>query len=124
MAYNSTWNRGLLIKGLMQCHGIGGNVYTMLNLFENLKLIQKADNADLNKKYDFEFLVNQSGFRAKQMVEWTLNDSNLHATRTRYSDADFSFWWSIYSIPILYIQVIQPDWPMGVDTCTVWNYCI
>eukprot|EP01084_Bolivina_argentea_P278211 475178_1 len=38
-AYNSTWNRGLLIKGLMQCHGIGGNTYELLHMYKNIQLL-------------------------------------------------------------------------------------
>jgi hypothetical protein len=33
-ALNATWTRGLLFKGLMSCHGIGGNTWMLLNAYQ------------------------------------------------------------------------------------------
>merc|ERR1719242_45159 len=62
-AYNATWERGLLIKGLMQCHGIGGNTYTILHAYKNLKLIQENGSKAINDKFNIQYLMNQSLWR-------------------------------------------------------------
>jgi len=33
-AQDCIWNRGILSKGLMQCHGISGNTYMMLDMYQ------------------------------------------------------------------------------------------
>ena len=62
MAFNATWTRGLLIKGLMHCHGIGGNTNMLLHIHKNLEIIAKR-NSILNTEFDIEYLMNQSLWR-------------------------------------------------------------
>ena len=112
-----------IITRLMQCHGIGGNIYMIYQMFNNLQILEKQSNY-FNMHYNLTYLINESGFRAKQMIKWTLNDDHLNALRTQYSNDDFSLWWSSYGIPILYIQNVQPNWPYDVPICMVgWNFC-
>ena len=122
-AYNATWERGLLIKGLMQCHGIGGTAYTLLHLYKNLKIIAMR-NSILNTRFDVSFLMNQSMWRSIQFVKFTLSNTNLNVLRTKYSNMDYSFWLGSYGIPVLYIQAIQPGWPQSEPVCMIaYDFC-
>eukprot|EP01084_Bolivina_argentea_P281534 481713_1 len=123
-AFNATWNRGLLIKGLMQCHGIGGNTYTLLHLYKNLEVISKRSNSVLNEEFNITYLMNQSLWRAIQFIEFTLNENNLNALRTKYSNEDYSMWSGSYGINVLYIQAIQDGWPQKQPVCMIaWDLC-
>ena len=123
-AYNATWERGLLIKGLMQCHGIGGNAYTLLHLYKNLNLIQEKGSNDINEAYDVPFLMNQSLWRGIHFVEFTLDQQNLNVLRTQYSNEDYSAWLGSYGMPLLYIQALQTGWPASEPVCMVgWDFC-
>eukprot|EP01084_Bolivina_argentea_P005832 11006_1 len=122
-AYNATWERGLLIKGLMQCHGIGGNTYTILHMYKNLKRIQSGSKT-INDAFDVSFLMDQSLWRGIHFVEFTLNQANLNVLRTEYSNEDYSAWLGSYGIPWLYVQSIQNGWPASEPICMVgWDFC-
>jgi len=122
-AFNSTWERGLLIKGLMHCHGIGGNTYTLLHIYKNLLIISQR-NSILNVKYNVDFLMKQSMWRAIQFVKFTVSEQNLNVLRTEYSNMDYSFWLGSYGIPVLYIQAIQAGWPQSEPVCMIaYDFC-
>eukprot|EP00483_Globobulimina_turgida_P013619 UN13645 len=87
LAFNATWERGLLIRGLMQCHGIGGNAYTLLHIYHNLKIISMR-NTILNNMFDVSFIMKQSMWRAIQFVTFTLDNNNLYVLTTKYSNED------------------------------------
>ena len=58
-AQDCIWNRGILSKGLMQCHGITGNTYMMLDMYQGTK----------NNTYLY---------RALQFQEFVLENPLLH----------------------------------------------
>eukprot|EP01084_Bolivina_argentea_P218028 370068_1 len=119
---NSTWDRGLLVKGTMYCHGIGGNVYMFWELYELIN-VMKEMNINFNG-YDLNFLQNQSAYRAKQFVLWTLNWNNINKTRIYDSDDAFSQHQGNFGIPMLYVQTLQNGWPQTQKVCTPsWNLC-
>eukprot|EP00486_Rosalina_sp_Unknown_P009589 CAMPEP_0201590336 /NCGR_PEP_ID=MMETSP0190_2-20130828/176689_1 /ASSEMBLY_ACC=CAM_ASM_000263 /TAXON_ID=37353 /ORGANISM="Rosalina sp." /LENGTH=133 /DNA_ID=CAMNT_0048046291 /DNA_START=66 /DNA_END=464 /DNA_ORIENTATION=+ len=68
-AMNSTWDRGLLTKGTMFCHGIAGNLNMMWEAGYFLSSMGETE------------LSNQAFYRAKQYILWTLNWNNINATR-------------------------------------------
>ena len=134
-AYNATWNRGLLIKGLMLCHGIGGNAYTILHLFDNLRnLIEDVNNSGKSNSWkgigkytmeDVEYYRDEAAWRGRQFVEWTLSEDNTNHLRTKYSNEDYSAWLGSYGIPFIYAQSIQNGWPYSQKVCMpAWNLCV
>ena len=112
-AMNSTWQRGLLTKGTMFCHGIGGNV----NMFWEAGYF-------LNAMGEIE-LSNQALWRAKQFILWTLNWDNINATRIYDSNEGYSMYQGNFALPMLYIQTLQTSWPLSEPVCHPgWNLCV
>ena len=120
---NATWDRGLLVKGTMYCHGIGGNIYMFWELYE---LLGKMKEIGIKfDKFDLEFLQNQSAFRAKQFVLWTLDWNNINKTRIYDSNSGDQMHQGNFAIPMLYIQTMTDHWPQNVKVCTpIWNLCV
>jgi len=102
-AMNSTWDRGLLVKGSMYCHGIGGNINM---LWEAGYLLQKMSETELS---------NQAAWRAKQFVLWTLDWNNVNATRIYDSNEGWSMYQGNFALPMTYIQALQNGWPFAVS---------
>jgi hypothetical protein len=127
---NTTWDRGLLVKGTMYCHGIGGNTNMLWETGKLLVDLQSSgDPAFLQKLaadgYDLAFLMNQSVWRAKQFVLWTLNWSNIYKTRLTDSNEGYSMYQGNYALPMLYIQTLQDGWPFKEPVCHPgWNLCV
>merc|ERR1712228_534454 len=129
---NVTWNRGLLAKGTMFCHGIGGNINQLWQFgFLINALQQNGDKAFLEELdsagYDLEYIKNQSVWRAKQQVLWTLDWKNLNGTRIFDSDAGYSMYAGNYAIgPMLYAQLLnETSFPFGEGACQAgWNLCL
>ena len=114
-AMNSTWDRGLLVKGTMFCHGIGGNV----NMLWEAAYILKSMGTE------FEELSNQAAYRAKQFILWTLNWYNINETRIYDSNEGYSMYQGNFAIPMLYIGTLQNGWPFNEPVCQPgWNLCI
>ena len=127
---NVTWNRGLLVKGTMYCHGIGGNI-NMLWYFGHIikRLQENGSNEFLNKLktdgYDLEYIKNQSVWRAKQFVLWTLNWENINETRIYDSDEGQSMYAGNFAISMTYIQMLQDEWPWNQSVChPSYNLCV
>eukprot|EP01083_Nonionella_stella_P246871 856593_1 len=109
----ATWKRGILTKGPILCHGISGNI---IMFWESAYFLQK-----LNEKY----LANQSIWRAKQFLLWTLNWDNLYKTRMFDTDWDYSMFQGPFSMPMVYIDTIQHEWPSNQNICMPnWNICV
>ena len=128
---NVTWERGLLVKGTMFCHGIGGNINQFLYLGQTINFIQtNSSEAFLDQLksagYDLEFLKNQAFWRSKQFTLWTLNWNNLNHTRIYDSDEGYSMYAGNFAIGMTYSQLINmPDYPYGQEACQAgWNLCL
>eukprot|EP01064_Diplonema_japonicum_P012679 TRINITY_DN2006_c0_g2_i1.p1 TRINITY_DN2006_c0_g2~~TRINITY_DN2006_c0_g2_i1.p1 ORF type:complete len:492 (+),score=71.28 TRINITY_DN2006_c0_g2_i1:52-1527(+) len=107
-----TWNRGLLVKGTMFCHGIGGNV----NMFHEASKFL----AQMNNTHEADVMA----YRAKQFTLWTLDWGNLNATRLTQSNEGYSMYQGNYAVPMVYAYTSQPSWPQ-VEVCQPgWNLCV
>ena len=100
----TTWERGLLVKGTMFCHGIGGNV----NMFiEAAALMEKLGSPEQR---------DQMTWRAKQFTLWTLDWDNVKATRLTQSNEGYSMYQGNYAMPMVYVHAgtttepRQPGW--------------
>eukprot|EP01083_Nonionella_stella_P211092 763625_1 len=73
---NVTWERGLLVKGTMFCHGIGANINMLWEFGFLINHLQETGDAGFLKQvknagYDLDFIKSQSLWRAKQFTLWT-----------------------------------------------------
>ena len=127
---NVTWERGLLVKGTMYCHGIGGNINMLWYLGHIIHHLQEYGSSDFLQKlendgYDLEYLKNQSVWRAKQMVIWTLNWDNVNKTRIYDSNEGQSMYAGNFAISMTYIQMLQDGWPFEESVCHPgYNLCV
>ena len=74
----------------------------MLHTYMNL---EKISNSYLSQ-YEINYIINQTIWRSKQYILWTLNQVNLDALRTKYSNENYAMWSGSYGIPLLYIQSV------------------
>mmetsp|Transcript_5837 Transcript_5837/g.5109 ORF Transcript_5837/g.5109 Transcript_5837/m.5109 type:complete len:158 (+) Transcript_5837:2-475(+) len=127
---NVTFDRGLLVKGTMYCHGIGGNINMLWELGHRIKHISEHASSTFLAKlkadgYDLEYLMNQSVWRSKQMTIWTLNWNNIDATRITDSNEGYSMYQGNFAIPMTYIQMLSDGWPFDEPVCHPgWNLCL
>ena len=121
---NSTYDRGLLVKGTMFCHGIGGNINMFVYFYDLLGKLQETKNTDTFKDYDLPFLQKQSAFRAKQFILWTLNKDNIDSTRINDTNENYSMYQGNHAIPMIYIQALQDNWPNIRPGQPGWNFVI
>ena len=112
-AMNSTWDRGLLTKGTMFCHGIGGNINM---LWEAGYFLLSMGQTELS---------NQAFYRAKQYILWTLNWNNINATRIYDSNEGYSMYQGNFAMPMIYIQALQSGWPNQIPVGQPgWNLVV
>ena len=127
---NVTFGRGLLTKGTMFCHGIGGNINMLWELGHRLEHLQEYGSKEFLEKlaadgYDLEYLKNQSAWRAKQFVIWTLDWENVEATRMDDSNEGYSMYQGNFALPMTYIQMLSNGWPFEEPVCHPgWNLCL
>eukprot|EP01083_Nonionella_stella_P076679 209084_1 len=113
---NVIFERGLLVKGTMYCHGIGGNINMLWDLGHKLRHLQQYGSHTWRAKleavgYDLEFLMRQSVWRAKQFVLWTLDWRNINRTRIYDSNEAYSMYQGNFALPMTYIQMLSDRWP-------------
>eukprot|EP01059_Diplonema_ambulator_P008972 TRINITY_DN18749_c0_g2_i1.p1 TRINITY_DN18749_c0_g2~~TRINITY_DN18749_c0_g2_i1.p1 ORF type:complete len:506 (+),score=92.06 TRINITY_DN18749_c0_g2_i1:201-1520(+) len=107
-----TWERGLLVKGTMFCHGIAGNINMLHEAYHHLARIGSP-------------LAPTMAYRAKQFTLWTLSWQNINATRLTLSNEGYSMYQGNYAIPMLYTHTARAEWPETEDSCQPgWNLCI
>ena len=96
-ALDVVWQRGLLLKGLMNCHGIGGNVWMML--YASQQLAEAARDLEQDKQAAFYYReqADRQLYRALQFEHTVLSHpllSDLKQMRQPQPlpDAPWLFW--------------------------------
>ena len=127
---NVTFERGLLAKGTMYCHGIGGNTNMLWEFGQRMRhWLEHGDAAFLAKLkadgLDVELMQNQSVWRAKQFGIWTLDWNNIAATRLYDSNEAYAMYQGNFALPMTYIQMLDEGWPFEERVCQPgWNLCV
>lgn len=76
-AADCTWERGLLVKGLMLCHGISGNTYMQLRLSNLITSLAGQAPGLLPPDQDPAQLANKFVWRALQFQRYVMNTPAL-----------------------------------------------
>lgn len=105
-----TWNRGILTKGYSLCHGVAGNGYAFLKLFQ----LTGVRNQFLITKLEFTFWGINSRFtpqdrkylhRATKFAEWCFR---YGTKQTIQPDRPWSLFEGISGILYFLVDLLQP----------------